>query len=191
MIRLGITGGMGSGKSVVCELLRLHDIPVYDADKEAKLLNDTSPKIQEGLSRAFGDTLYAEGKLNRKMLAKLIFNDDQKLAKANSIIHPVLAESFIAWCRERAHHPIVAIDAAVLLEAGFEQHVDHVLMVFAEKETRVQRVIERDGASRALAEARMQHQIPEEEKIQRADFVIYNDGRLSLIQQVTEILMKL
>ncbi len=188
MIRIGITGGMGSGKSVVCELFRLHGAPVFDADKEAKLLNDTSPRIKEELTRHFGSDLYKEGKLDRQKLATLIFHDKQNLALVNSIIHPVLADQFIKWSKERDSYPFVVIDAAVLFEAGFEQHVDKVITIYAPEAERIERVTRRDGIRKSQVMARMQHQIPEEEKAKRADHVIYNDGQHSLIQQVANIL---
>lgn len=188
MIRIGITGGMGSGKSVVCELFRLHGVPIFDADKEAKLLNDTSPRIKEELTRHFGSDLYKEGKLDRQKLATLIFHDKQNLALVNSIIHPVLADQFIKWSKERDSYPFVVIDAAVLFEAGFEQHVDKVITIYAPEAERIERVTRRDGIRKSQVMARMQHQIPEEEKAKRADHVIYNDGQHSLIQQVANIL---
>ncbi len=188
MIRIGVTGGMGSGKSVVCELFRLHGAPVFDADKEAKLLNDTSPRIKEELTRHFGSDLYKKGKLDRQKLATLIFHDKQNLALVNSIIHPVLADQFIKWSKERDSYPFVVIDAAVLFEAGFEQHVDKVITIYAPEAERIERVTRRDGIRKSQVMARMQHQIPEEEKAKRADHVIYNDGQHSLIQQVANIL---
>ena len=188
MIRIGVTGGMGSGKSVVCELFRLHGAPVFDADKEAKLLNDTSPRIKEELTRHFGSDLYKEGKLDRQKLATLIFHDKQNLALVNSIIHPVLADQFIKWSKERDSYPFVVIDAAVLFEAGFEQHVDKVITIYAPEAERIERVTRRDGIRKSQVMARMRHQIPEEEKAKRADHVIYNDGQHSLIQQVANIL---
>lgn len=191
MIKIGVTGGIGSGKSVVCTLFRLHGIPVFDADKEAKLLNDTSVRIREKLTSYFGDNLYEEGKLNRQKLAALIFHDKRNLEVANSIIHPVLAERFMEWSRERSHCPFVAIDAAVLFEAGFEQYVDKVITVYSPKELRLERVMNRDGAESSRVEARMQNQMPEEEKMKRADHVIYNDGQHSLIQQVADFLTTL
>lgn len=173
---------------MVCDLLRVHGIPVFDADKEAKRLNDTSPRIREALTRHFGSDLYKGGKLDRQKLAALIFHDARNLAMVNSIIHPVLAEQFLEWCRERENYPFVAIDAAVLFEAGFEQHVDQVITVFSPEATRLERVTRRDRTDKSRVEARMQNQMPETEKIKRADRVIYNDNEHSLVQQVADIL---
>jgi len=191
MITIGVTGGIGSGKSVVCDIFRLHGIPVYDADREAKELNDTSPVIRAQIIRHFGEELYREGRLDRKAFASRIFQDERKLALANAIIHPELANHFFEWCGRQQHHSMVVIDAALLIEAGFNKWVDKVITVYAPKDVRLQRTIARDRSSADQVEARMSHQLPEEEKIKQSDFIIYNDNRHSLILQVSELLQKL
>ncbi len=191
MVRIGVTGGIGSGKSVVCSLLHLHGIPVFNADIEAKRLNDTSAEVRKALTRHFGKDLYEGDRLNRQQFAKLIFNDKQNLAVANGIIHPALAKRFNDWCSAQSRFTHVAIDAPVLFEAGFDAHVDTVVVVYSPKELRVKRVMERDQVDREKVEARMQSQLPEEEKLKRANHVICNDGRHSLIVQVTDLLAKL
>lgn len=192
MITIGVTGGIGSGKSVVCDLFRLHGIPVYDADREAKELNDTSPVIRAELSCHFGEELYREGRLDRKAFASIIFQDKQKLAIANAIIHPELAKDFLNWCvRQEQHHSMAIIDAALLFEAGFNQWLNKIITVYAPKEIRLQRTIARDMSSVDKVEARMNAQLPEEEKIRQSDFTICNDNRHSLILQVAEIIKKL
>ena len=188
MIKLGVTGGIGSGKSVVCEVLRLHDIPVYDADLEAKNLNDTSPVIREKLIEAFGAELYKNDKLDRKKLAQLIFNDEKNLHRVNSIIHPELAKHFEKWTDERIEHPIAAIDAAVLFEAGFQQFVDKTITVFSPIETRIERVVKRDNLTREHILSRINSQMSDEEKIKLSDFVIINDNKHSILEQVSTIL---
>ena len=191
MITIGVTGGIGSGKSVVCDIFRLQGIPVYDADSEAKELNDTSPVIRAQIIRHFGDELYRDGRLDRKAFASLIFRDEHKLALANAIIHPELANHFLEWRGRQQHHPMVVIDAALLIEAGFNKWVDKVVTVYAPKEVRLQRTIARDRLSADQVEARMSRQLPEEEKIKQSDFIIYNDNRHSLIQQVSDLIRKL
>ena len=188
MIKLGVTGGIGSGKSVVCEVLRLHNIPVYDADLEAKNLNDTSPVIREKLIEAFGAELYKNDKLDRKKLAQLIFNDEKNLHRVNSIIHPELAKHFEKWTDGRMEHPIVAIDAAVLFEAGFQQFVDKTITVFSPVETRIERVVKRDNLTKEQILSRINSQMSDEEKIKLADFVIINDNKHSILEQVSTIL---
>ncbi len=190
-VRIGVTGGIGSGKSIVCDLLRLHGIPVFDADLEAKRLNDTSVEVRESLTRHFGEDLYEGDKLDRQRFAELIFNDKRNLEVANSVIHPALAERFNDWCSARNQFSHVAIDAPVLFEAGFDAHVNTVVVVYSPKELRVKRVMERDRVNRKKVEARMRSQLPEEEKLKRADHVICNDGRHSLITQVADLLAEL
>ena len=191
MIRIGITGGIGSGKSVVSEIFRLHGIPLYNADMEAKKLNDSSSYIREQLIRQFGKDLYMDDSLDRKKLASIIFHDSHQLAIVNSIIHPELAKHFTGWCQQRENYPMVVLDAALLIEAGFHQFVDKVIMVQAPRELRIARVMQRDRLALNEVEARMNSQLSEEEKIKYADFVICNDNRHSLIQQTSEIMKKM
>lgn len=190
MIKLGITGGIGSGKSVVSEIFHLYGIPLYNADKEAKKLNDTSPYIREQLTLHIGEDLYIDDKLDRKKLASIIFHDSHKLAIVNSIIHPELAKHFNEWCRQREQCPMVILDAPLLIEAGFHKFVDKVIMVQAPEELRIARVIQRDRSVRQEVEARMKSQLPEEEKMKYADYVVRNDNRHSLISQVSKIIKK-
>lgn len=190
MIKLGITGGIGSGKSVVSEIFHLHGIPLYNADREAKELNDTSPYIREQLTLHIGEDLYIDGKLNRKKLASIIFHDSRKLAIVNSIIHPELAKHFNEWCRQQEQCPMVILDAALLIEAGFHKFVDKVIVVQAPEELRIARVMQRDRSVRHEVEARMNSQLSEEEKMKYADYVVCNDNRHSLISRVSEIIKK-
>lgn len=191
MITAGITGGIGSGKSVVSELFRLQGIPVFDADSEAKQLNDTSPIIRKELTALFGKDLYAGGSLNRKLLATLMFADRQKVEAVNAIVHPVLAQHFIGWCSRHQDHPVVMIEAALLFEAGFVRYLDKVITVFAPESIRLERVAQRDHTTREAIEERMKHQMPEEEKVKQSDYVIRNDGSQSLILQTATILDEL
>ncbi|MDD4847068.1 MAG: dephospho-CoA kinase [Petrimonas sp.] len=188
MIKLGVTGGIGSGKSVVCDVFRLHDIPVFDADREAKKLNDTSPVIREKLINNFGPDLYQGNKLDRKKLANLIFNNAENLRITNAIIHPELAKYYEKWVYQRKHHAIIAIDAAVLYEAGFQSLLDKTIVVMAPLETRIERAAKRDRLSKEQITARANSQMNDEEKAGLADFIIRNDGRHSLLEQVAQIL---
>lgn len=187
MITAGITGGIGSGKSVVSQLFRLQGVPVFDADKEARQLNDTSPLIRRELTALFGKELYAGGKLNRPLLASLIFGNKKKVAAVNAIVHPVLAQSFLEWCSRHHDRPLVMIEAALLFEAGFVQYLDRVITVYAPESIRLARVIERDHTTEEAVRKRMKHQMPEEEKMKLSDYVIYNNGEQSLIRQSTTI----
>jgi dephospho-CoA kinase len=186
MKKIGVTGGIGSGKSTVCELFRLHEIPVFDADSEAKKLNDTSPVIREKLIRLFGNDLYENNRLNRQKLASLIFSDAPTLQQVNAIIHPEVAACFEKWANEQKNAPFVIIEAAILFEAGFDTLVDRIIAVHAPLDVRIERITKRDGANRAQIEARIRSQMPEEKKIKLSDFVMVNDGRASLIEQVRQ-----
>ena len=188
MIKLGVTGGIGSGKSVVCDVLRLHDIPVYDADLEAKNLNDTSPVIRKKLTESFGQDLYRNNRLDREKLAHLIFNNEENLRTANSIIHPELAKHFMQWAEQREQHPVVALDAAVLFEAGFQSVLDKTIIVLAPLEMRIERAVKRDNLTKEQITARANSQMSDKEKEELADFINQNDGQHSLLEQVDKIL---
>lgn len=188
MVKLGITGGMGSGKTVVSDIFRVLGIPVFDADVEAKKLNNSSSVVRNQLIATFGKDLYFKNQLNKKKFAEIIFSSDENVRKANSIIHPELAKKYLTWVQSHNHLPFTAIDAAVLLEAGFQSIVDNVITVHAPLQMRVNRAMKRDGASSEQVKARMSKQMPEEEKIRLSDFVIYNDNTRSLLVQVDDVL---
>ncbi len=191
MIKVGITGGIGSGKTVVAELFRLHAIPVYDADMQAKLLNDTSETIREKIILRFGNDLYADGRLDRKRFAEIIFQDKNRLREANSIIHPELRKHFLRWLQERREAPLVAIDAAVLFESNFHKLTDYNITVTAPETMRIRRATARDNSQREQVKNRMESQMADAERIRLSDFVIVNDNANSLIKQIEEILSEI
>lgn len=184
MIKIGITGGIGSGKSVVATLLRLYGIPVYIADEESKRLTNSSPVIRRALVDLVGEAVYdADGKLDKLRLANFIFGQPEHLARVNAIIHPEVNRDFLDWS-ERQEKAFCAIESAILFESGFDRIVDVKLMVLAPLEIRLERAIARDHASREALERRIKSQMADEEKASRSDFVIHNDGRQALIPQV-------
>ena len=187
MIKIGITGGIGSGKSVVAALLELSGIPVYIADTESKLLTATSPVIREKLITLFGEQLYTADGLDKKRLASHIFGNPERLEQVNAIIHPEVNRHFLAWT-ERQNTPVCAIESAILFESGFYKVVDISLMVYAPRELRIERALGRDSASREEIERRINSQMSDEEKKDRSDYVIYNDNRQALIPQVGKLL---
>lgn len=187
MIKIGITGGIGSGKSVVSSLFRMNKIPVYTADVESKRLSDTSPVIRKKLISLFGDTIYVNDLLDRKRLASFIFSNEHVLKKVNEIIHPVVKKDFQAWVKQQKGN-ICAIESAILFESGFEKTVDVVLLVYAPVELRLTRAMERDGATEADIMKRMNRQMPEELKRKQADYIIVNDDVQALIPQVDRFL---
>lgn len=189
MIKIGITGGIGSGKSTVASLFELHEVPVYIADKETKKLNNTSPHIREQLIHHFGKELYDKNNLlNKEKFAEIIFNDREKLELANSIIHPEVLNHFNEWSLQHSENKIVAIEAAILFESNFHVHLNRVVTVYSPLNLRISRVRERDGVDEATVRSRIKQQISEREKIRLADYVIINDNKSSLIDQVHNLI---
>ncbi len=183
MYRVGITGGIGSGKSLVARMLEVLGVPVFHADAAGKDLLDHDPVVKEQVMRRFGTGTYGPEGLDRKALAAIIFKDPQARADLNAIVHPAVRQRFADWAAER-NKPIVAMEAAILVETGGHANFDHLVVVTAPEEIRLQRVMERDGTDAASVQARMQAQAPEEEVLVHADTVIINDGRQLLIPQV-------
>lgn len=188
MIKLGITGGIGSGKSTVSEIFTLCNVPVYIADTESKRLVATSPIIKEKLINIYGEGLFEGGVLNKALLASHIFNDKAKLEQVNAIIHPEVEKDFKEWVINHAHYPLIAHEAAILFESGFNKLVDKIVMVYTPLEIRLERTIKRDNTTREKVLERIQNQMLDEEKAKLSDFVIVNDGAHSLIEQVLDIL---
>ena len=190
MIKIGITGGIGSGKSVVASLFSLFDVPVYIADEESKKLVDVHPGIRSRLVGLFGNEIYTSQGLNRKLLASYIFGDaGNNLCKVNEIIHPEVNRHFLSWA-ENLSSPACAIESAILFESGFDSIVDVRLMVYAPLEVRICRVMERDHIERESVERRIKAQMSDEEKKDRSDYVIFNDEKKALIPQVENFLRK-
>ena len=187
MIKIGITGGIGSGKSVVSSLLTMSGIPVYVADDESKNLTETSPVIQKKLKALFGDDIYLNGKLDRMRLASLIFADEDILKKVNDIIHPVVKKDFQRWASKQSTKRC-AMESAILFESGFDKDVDVILTVYAPVELRFTRTMQRDGATEADVIKRMNRQMPDAIKRKQADFVVVNDDIQALIPQIEKFL---
>lgn len=190
MIKIGITGGIGSGKSIIATLLDLSGVPVYIADEESKKLTESSPVIKEKLIARFGPDLYMSEKLDKRLLASYIFNDPEALRQVNAIIHPEVNRHFQEWVA-RQDTSLCAIESAILFESGFDKVVDVRLMVYAPLEVRIKRALRRDAVSREEIERRIQNQLPDEEKKDRSDFVIYNDDKQALIPQVRRLIGEL
>lgn len=188
MICVAITGGIGSGKSYVSAMLEERGIPVYNADTESKQLTLSNAKIRNKLIALLGEEVYVNGELNKPMLASYLFASAENAVRINGIIHPVVKEDFKRWLTNHAEKDITAFESAILYEAGFEDTVDAVLMVFAPRELRLERAMKRDKVTREQIEVRMDAQMSEEEKCRRADFVVYNDGTLPLDEQLTSVI---
>lgn len=190
MTRIGITGGIGSGKTYVCQLLKQRGIPVYNCDEEAKRLMTESPVIRRKLCGILGDKAYLDNALNKTLIAQYIFTDNNHAARINAIVHPVVRQDFLRWAALQ-NSPIVAQECALLFESGFQDTVDATIEVFAPLSLRLQRATQRDHATTEQILARMAQQMNEEEKQQRADYCILNDGTIDLEEQIDHILNRL
>lgn len=182
---LGVTGGIGSGKSVVCDIFRTLGIPVFDSDREAKACYKDL-RIQELVSEAFETELFQEGELDREKLASIVFSDKRKLQTLNGIIHPEVAQRFDRWC-SRQNAPYAIKEAAILFETGGQEICSRTLLVCSPKHLRIARIKKRDGVSEKQIEARMQNQWSDEDKMKLAHFVVTNDVENALIPQVISI----
>ena len=188
---IGVTGGIGSGKSVVASLLRLMEVPVYDCDSRAKQLMGESSTLREALVEAVGAEVYdADGKLDRRYLASYMFGHAERVAMVNGIVHPAVRADFRLWAQQSGKE-VVAVESAILYEAGMEADVDAVWLVHAPQEVRLQRAAQRDASSEEAIRNRMQSQRSEQDYLSRADKVVHNDGHHSLIEQVGRLLREI
>ena len=191
MIKVGITGGIGSGKSTVCKVFKVMGIPVFDADAIAKQLMTSDPEIIKSLIKAFGTAVYLpNGLIDRKYLAGLVFKDESLLAKLNSIVHPAVLKEFNEWCSTKQTTYILH-EAAILFESGFYKLMDKIIAVVTDEDERIERVIKRDGATIELVRQRIQNQMSDTERIKMADFVISNNDNELIIPQILTIDKKL
>lgn len=187
MLKIGITGGIGSGKTTVANLFAKLGVPVFFADSETRMLQNTDAELRAELIAAFGpETYLANGTLDRAYLARIVFADKAALQKVNSIVHPAVARHFAAWCAAHKSNAYILKEAAILFESGSQQGLDGVIAVTAPETLRIERVMQRDSISEEEVRKRMANQWPEEEKLKRANWIIYNDGR-ALEPQVEEI----
>ncbi len=170
---LGLTGGIGSGKTTVAAMFHELGVPVYNADDEAKKLMNESPKIRTKLIEIFGVNAYSDGLLNRPYIAQLVFKDKEKLSALNQVVHPEVAAHYAAWLSRQAH-PYVLKEVAILFELGAEDQFDFILTVTAPKQIRLERVLLRDDKSADEVLSIMNNQWDEDKKIQKSDFVIHN-----------------
>lgn len=191
MIKLAVTGGIGSGKSYISHLLEDMHIPVYNADNEAKRLTVSDAGIRGELIALLGEEVYKDGLLNKPLLASYLFSDPVHVLQINSIIHPRVRKDFTVWVERQEKCEIVGMESAILYEAGFQDTVDAVIMVYAPVELRIQRAMYRDGASEEQVRARIAAQMDDEEKRRRADFTVVNDGVQLLIPQLNRIVEQL
>jgi dephospho-CoA kinase len=187
-LQIGITGGIGSGKSTVYQIFSALGVPVYDADSRAKSLMTTDGILMSQIKKEFGVLSFrADGSVDREYLAQAVFNDQEKLEKLNGLIHPRVAEDYNAWMGKQENEYVLK-EAALLFETGSYRVLDKIIVVHAPKELRINRVLKRDShRTREQVQHIMQNQLSDEEKIKRADFVIMNDESALVIPQVLKL----
>lgn len=187
MIRVGVTGGIGSGKSTVCRLLAERGVPVYDSDREAKRLMNEDAELRRALVAAFGEETFCDGVLNRRYLAETVFGDPRQLAALEALVHPCVRRDFARWAASyEATEPYVVLECAILYESGMDAMVDRVVAVVAPEELRLMRVNARDGASAEEIRRRMAVQLSDDELCARADYTIVNINCEDLAADVAE-----
>jgi dephospho-CoA kinase len=186
VFKLGITGGIGSGKTSVCRVFDILGIPIFSADKEAREIMDHDISIVNGINRITGKDIYPGGNLDRMELASIIFNDNSILAKVNYLVHPVVFDHFQKWT-EKQSAPYVIMEAAILFESGAAKLVDRVATVTAPESERVDRVIKRNRLTTAQVEERMKNQMDDDARIKLSDYIIYNSENDMIIPAILKI----
>lgn len=188
MLKVGLTGGIGSGKTVVSDIFKRLGVQVYDADMEARILTNTSEEIKGEIKKYFGSKVFLnDGSLDRPGLALLVFSDEKKLSHLNSIIHPFVKKHFDDWLQNHNKGKYIIKEAAILFESESDKGLDKVITVTAPEEIKIRRVIERDNTSEERVRNVMKNQLSDEELVKRSDFIITNDGNTLVIPQVLKL----
>jgi dephospho-CoA kinase len=190
MVRVGLTGGIGSGKSTAAQIFEVLGIPVYYADVEAKRLMNEDEQLRSAIIHIFGNEAYSNKIVNRKFISSIVFSDPAKLELLNSIVHPVIKKDAEAWMYKQAT-PYAIHEAALIFEAKVDERLDCVIGVSSPRELRIKRVMERDNVNREEILNRINRQLDEEIKMSKCDFVLINDEEHLLIPQVLELHQKL
>lgn len=186
MLKIGLTGGIGSGKSTVARIFETLGIPVFYADKETKRLMNESPELKEKLIEHFGPGSYDDQGLNRTYIASIVFNDVEKLELLNSLTHPITIQYADKWMSQQTS-PYIIKEAALIFESGSHKQLDKVIGIYAPSGLRIERVMKRDKVTKGEVLKRLDRQMNEEEKMKLCDFVIQNDEQQLLIPQVLKL----
>ena len=184
---VGLTGGIGSGKTTIANHFKSHGVPVYIADDEARKIMESQTIIAE-IKKVFGTSVFDHDTLNREELAKIVFDNTEKLENLNSIVHPAVRKHFSQWLSKQQDHPIIIYEAAILFESGNYKNCDYIITVTAPLESRIQRVIARDHTTKELVLKRIKAQWTDEQRISKSDFIIQNITIESTELEVDKIL---
>ncbi len=180
---IGLTGGIGSGKSTVAKIFEQHGVPCFNCDDEARHIQDDDPRAVEGMKMLFGDDIYDEhGHLQRRRVGEVAFRDSSLLAKINELVHPLVYESFMKFKAANEQHKFVLIESAILIQSGFYKLTDGCIFVKAGLEARIARVMRRDGLTREQVLLRIKNQMPEEEMLRYCKYVVFNNGYVPQIE---------
>ncbi len=193
MLKIGLTGGIGSGKSFVCNLFAQLGIPIYNSDERGKYLMANSHEVKEAILNLLGKEAYKDGALNRNHIASVVFNDPKLLNKLNNIVHPAVFKDFNHWCsiQEKENPAFILKEAAILFESGAYKKLDKIILITAPEHVRIERVMERDGISEDAVRNRIKNQTPTEDLIPLTDFIIRNDDKELILPQIICIYNKL
>ena len=178
MVKVGLTGGIGSGKTTVSNFLLEYGIPVYNSDSQGKKLMNTNLELINDIVNIFGESVYNNGVLNTNLLSSIVFSDPEKIKQLNNLVHPKVAEDFNQWVGKNNNQPILIKEAAILIESGAYLNMDKIILVISKKSNRINRVSKRDNFDLESIEKRINFQLTDDEKIQYADYIIENNSSL-------------
>ncbi|MEK9619667.1 MAG: dephospho-CoA kinase [Flavobacteriales bacterium] len=178
MVKVGLTGGIGSGKTTVSNFLLEYGIPVYNSDSLGKKLMNTNLELINDIVNIFGESVYNNGILNTNLLSSIVFSDAEKIKQLNNLVHPKVAEDFKQWVEKNNNQPILVKEAAILIESGAYLDMDKIILVISKKSNRINRVSKRDNSDLESIEKRINFQLTDDEKIKYADYIIENNSSL-------------
>ncbi len=190
-MKVGITGGIGSGKTTICKIFETLGVPVYYADDRAKYLMNNNLQLIKSIKNLFGNDAYIDHILNRKYISDIVFNNPEKLQLLNKIVHPAVQEDGIAWHQSHTNKPYTLRESALMIESGIYKELDKLIVVVADEKLRIKRVMQRDNVDKEAVIKRINQQLSDEKRKEFADFIIENNEKEMLITQITAIHQKL
>ena len=178
MVKVGLTGGIGSGKTTVSDFLLEYGVPVYNSDSQGKILMHTNLELKNDIVNIFGESIYNNGILNTNLLSSIVFSDPEKIKQLNNLVHPKVAQDFNQWIEENNNKPILVKEAAILIESGAYLNMDKIILVVSKKSIRINRISKRDNSDLDSIEKRINFQLTDDEKVKYADYIIENNSSL-------------